>query len=444
MTHALSPARSGRLSLLALFLLLGAGLQKANAQFNVGDRIKEKVQQRAEEKVDKGIDDGLDAAEEAAKKKGKGNANKKSGTGATPAVHTTGGSTTVSSTTGATPAASLQSFSRYDFVPGEKVSFFEDFSKGAAGDFPVNWNTGGSGELVTVSNVPGRWLKWSAGVGYAPVLKEVFPDNFTLEFDILMTEVDEKEKPYFGLNIYSAGKDEWENTEGIGIAGVFLMTQGEWEVTKWSTAGGGEKAGGTHQVQNSQLYNKVAHVSVWGQKQRLRVYVNETKVLDLPQGLPAAKFNRIKFTNNPGLNYGNDDMAPVYLSNVRIATGQPDMRSKLITEGKLVTRGILFDVNSDKIRGESYGTLKEIAAVLKENPGIRVKVIGHTDSDGADAANLDLSKRRAAAVKAALGADFGVDVSGMITDGKGESEPAAPNTSPEGKANNRRVEFIKL
>ena len=120
------------------------------------------------------------------------------------------------------------------------------------------------------------------------------------------------------------------------------------------------------------------------------------------------------------------------------------MRNKLITEGKLVTRGILFNVSSDEIKPESYGTLKEIAQVLKDNPTLKVKIIGHTDSDGDEKSNLDLSKRRAASVKNSLSKDFGIDASQMETDGKGASQPVSQNTSSEGKANNRRVEFIKL
>jgi outer membrane protein OmpA-like peptidoglycan-associated protein len=123
---------------------------------------------------------------------------------------------------------------------------------------------------------------------------------------------------------------------------------------------------------------------------------------------------------------------------------EPDTRNRLLTEGKWVTHGILFDVNSDRIRGESYGTLKEIAAVLKENPAVRVRIVGHTDSDGDDASNLDLSRRRAAAVKTALAAEFGIESARMETEGRGESEPAAGNDTAAGKANNRRVEFLKL
>ena len=127
-----------------------------------------------------------------------------------------------------------------------------------------------------------------------------------------------------------------------------------------------------------------------------------------------------------------------------ISAGAPDTRNKLITEGKFVTSGILFDVNSDKIKPESYGVMKDIANVLSENSAVRVKIIGHTDSDGSDADNLALSKKRAESVKTSLVKDFGIDVSRLETDGKGESQRVDKNTTAEGKANNRRVEFIKL
>jgi outer membrane protein OmpA-like peptidoglycan-associated protein len=120
------------------------------------------------------------------------------------------------------------------------------------------------------------------------------------------------------------------------------------------------------------------------------------------------------------------------------------MRSKLITEGRLVTNGILFDVNSDKIKPESFGVLQEIAKVLKDAADLKVKIIGHTDNDGDDAKNLDLSKRRAVAVKQTLVTQFGINESRMQTDGKGETAPVADNTTKEGKSKNRRVEFIKM
>ena len=132
------------------------------------------------------------------------------------------------------------------------------------------------------------------------------------------------------------------------------------------------------------------------------------------------------------------------VSNIRIAVGAPDMRNKLMTEGKLVSYGIYFDVNKDVVKPESYGTLKEIATILNEVTDVKVKIVGHTDADGTDAVNLDLSKRRAASVKAELSNKFGVSADRFVTDGLGETKPVAPNDSPSNKALNRRVEFIKL
>jgi len=132
------------------------------------------------------------------------------------------------------------------------------------------------------------------------------------------------------------------------------------------------------------------------------------------------------------------------ISNIRLAVGAPDTRKKILEQKKWVTHGILFDVNSATIKPESYGTLKEMADVMKEYADLKVKIVGHTDADGSDEANLDLSKKRAASVKESLAKEFGIDEARMETDGKGESEPIDKNDTPAGKANNRRVEFIKL
>ena len=181
--------------------------------------------------------------------------------------------------------------------------------------------------------------------------------------------------------------------------------------------------------------NQKYHIAIWVQKTRVRLYQNQDKLFDAPRAFPAGcvKPNRLRFE------YG-----AAMLSNIRIAVGAPDMRNKLMTEGKLVTYGIYFDVNKDVVKPESYGTLKEISNILNEVPDVKVKIVGFTDSDGADAANLDLSKRRAASVKNELVKSFGVNGDRLVTDGLGEGQPVAPNDTPANKALNRRVEFIKL
>lgn len=164
----------------------------------------------------------------------------------------------------------------------------------------------------------------------------------------------------------------------------------------------------------------------------------QEKAMDVPTNIYAhTKFNKFLFS-------GWDRASWPLLTNLKITTASPDTRSKLITEGRLTTYGITFDVNKADIKPESRGTLNDIATVLKENPAVRVKIIGHTDSDGDDALNLDLSRRRAESVKNELASKFGIDATRIEADGAGESKPVAPNDTPVNKAMNRRVEFIKL
>src|SRR5258708_26477948 len=84
-----------------------------------------------------------------------------------------------------TQPASLKAYSKYDFVPGEKVIGFEDFSTGNIGDFPAGWNTNASGEIVTIENIPGRWLKLTKPGVFVPELAQEYPEDFTFEFDLL-------------------------------------------------------------------------------------------------------------------------------------------------------------------------------------------------------------------------------------------------------------------
>ncbi len=282
------------------------------------------------------------------------------------------------------------------------------------------------------------------------------PENFTLEF-VVMTRYASNNILSYNFAIYSSTNPRQDISDKYLSAnkGVF---QFEWggctNKAKYLVQESGQEISKNESMSvnafacGNQDYSEAAmvRISIWRQKNRLRVYANETKILDLPQAFnPSIKYNAFRL-GSEYMDYSNsaENKDEFMVTNLRYAVGQPDTRSKLITEGKFVTRGIMFDSGSDKIKPESFGTLKDIAQVLNENAGVKVKIIGHTDSDGNANSNLELSKKRAAAVKQTLASEFGVDASRLETDGKGASEPSEPNTTTEGKANNRRVEFIKL
>jgi len=328
--------------------------------------------------------------------------------------------------------------SKYDFIPGEKVVFYDDFSSESIGDFPAQWLTNGSGEVVTSGQFEGKWFQITKTGYFIPEAKEDFTDNFTVEFDIIPISQDVS-SPINGI-LFMFLSDELNNPgygSQPGKAGL-IFTPG-YDVTFWRNYSEEREWQGDEGSAGIKFNaNEKYRISFWVQKLRVRMYVNENKVFDLPRGLQANyKYNVFRMESF------SEEATPL-ISNFRIATGMPDMRNKLLTDGKYTSYGILFDVNSDKIKPESYASVREIATILKENPTIRIQIIGHTDSDGDDASNLALSKKRSESVKQMLVGSFGIDASRMETDGKGETVPVAPNDSGVNKAKNRRVEFVKL
>ncbi len=433
-----------------LILLLAAGISSsAAAQFgNLLNRAKQKandkVNQKIDQKLDKAADKVVNGADDAVSGKSKPGNNNGNGNG------NNGGNETEAMGKGSTPT--LKSYSKFDFVPGEKIIAAEDFSQDNVGDFPDKWNTNASGEIRTIEGTPGKWLALTKPGVYYPEFINNLPDNFTVEFDAasssdysfysawLLTGIAKASdaKSIFGTWAAFRG-----GREGIGIkihpqSAETNKNMGMYEYQVYEKGEETMKsAGGQTSFTNTK---KIAHISIWRQKSRIRVYVNQEKIIDLPRALNGS-YNKIVFA--PDYAY-HKDVDVLYISNLRVAVGAPDTRNKLITEGKFVTHGIHFDVNSANIKPESYGAVKDIANVLNENADVRVKIVGHTDADGDDKANMDLSKKRADAVKVLLTKEFGIDAGRMETDGKGETQPTDKNTSAEGKANNRRVEFIKL
>ena len=184
------------------------------------------------------------------------------------------------------------------------------------------------------------------------------------------------------------------------------------------------------------------HVSIAVNKERLRVWVNEKKCIDIPKMIGTdSPLKAIKFHLNGFKEEGKERL---FMSNLKVAEGGEDLRRKLMSEGKISTNGILFDSGSANIQPQSLGIVRQISQVLLQDKNIKLNIIGHTDSDGANDANLKLSKARAAAVKDVLISIYEISEDRLSTDGKGDTQPIGDNTTVEGKAQNRRVEFIKL
>jgi OmpA-OmpF porin, OOP family len=328
--------------------------------------------------------------------------------------------------------------SKFDFIPGEKIIFFDDFSAESIGDFPAQWLTNGSGEIVTMSKFEGRWFQLTTLGYYIPEVRESFTENYTIEFDLIIVNNAQAESAD-GVGFFLLSAD-LANPSGGGQPGVAgFKVKPDYEYLFWNNWSEiREWQGDEGQANVRLLPGEKYRMAFWFQKQRVRVYANDNKLLDLPRGLQANYiYNVFRIEDE------SEDTTP-FIANFRIAAGLPDMRNRLITEGKIISYGILFDVNSDKLKPESAPSIKEIVQVLNDNPGVRIIITGHTDNTGDDALNLDLSRRRAESVKNEMIRTYSIDPSRLETEGKGESQPLAPNDNALNKSKNRRVEFIKL
>jgi OmpA-OmpF porin, OOP family len=119
------------------------------------------------------------------------------------------------------------------------------------------------------------------------------------------------------------------------------------------------------------------------------------------------------------------------------------MAKDIAATGRIALYGIYFDTDKTDIKPESAQTLVEIARLLEQDPRLTLHVVGHTDNVGGDDYNMDLSRRRAAAVVAALASQHGINAARLKPSGVGPLAPVASNDADEGRAKNRRVELVK-
>ena len=427
-------------SFFLLLLLLFGGPENARAQFlkKLGKAVAEKTVEKGVNKVtDKAIDKGVDKVFEEDKKK------------------------TAEQSAEQAPAETekepgISMYSKFDFVPGEQILYAEDFIQDNVGELPLNWNSNSNGVVVETDAPKWKWIELNKGIYLSGSKLKAFGDDYTIEWDMVLNVTPKTGYylPPLFFGAFSSGTDDNSDNKFLkdhrmNNSVEFRIDPNDKENTAFSLKSYDhrkETFSNERKVISSfgKTLRKVAHYAISVQGTRLRFWINEEKVADIPRAInTTSPLNQLFFGTDLTGGYTDADFSYL-LSNIKVAAGKPDTRSKLVTEGKFSTSGILFDVNSDQIKPQSYAVLKEIGDVLKENAAVRIKVIGHTDADGNAASNLVLSKKRAESVKNFLSATFGIGAERMQADGMGSAKPVADNKTPAGKAANRRVEFIKL
>lgn len=390
------------------------------AQFDIEKKIKKKLEKEAEKEIDKGIDKGYDEAKDVITNgdddNDKGENDKDEKDKEKPETDNEP-NTNVETETDQVPQddqskKELKAWSKYDFVAGDKIIFEDDLANEQNGEFPSKWDLlyGNAENAKFGDDNVIAFQKNQTKITPLMSNEEYLPEVFTIEFDI-----------YFYGKYNEAYRVYLKNLKQMDIR-TNRVTMGNFDGNPDQNTSGT----GWH------------HIAISFNIRALKVYFDQTRVLNVPN----IKERPTSFSIS-ALSHGVGKGDPAIIKNIRIAEGGVELYDKLMTDGKIVTTGIRFDVNKATIKPESMGVINEIAKLMQDHSDIKFSVEGHTDSDGDDASNQKLSEARANSVKNAL-VDLGIDASRLETKGFGESNPVSDNTTPEGKANNRRVEFVKI
>lgn len=389
-----------------------------SSQGQILKKLKEKVKQTAADRVINDVgnatEKAIDKTEDAAKKGTKKSRNGASGD--------EGSNKDDATTSGTSSTPSIKLYKNYDFVPGDTILFESDLADEQTGEIPSQF-TLVEGQMDVQDEDGENVIHIPVGHGtiFSPRMsKENYvPEKFTIEFDF------KNEK--FGLNHLSVdfGNRVYYAQDPAIMPGLRFDDQVDW------TLGDVDYPNGLDVGSDNPM--QWHHIAIAVNKNVGKVYVDQFRV---------ANVNNL--TGKPNsINIQVDGYENSFVKNIRIAAGGIDIYKQKTTPAKIIMHGILFDVDKATLKPESMGSINQIFSLLKKDPSLKFEIAGHTDNTGEAAHNLTLSQQRADAVKSQL-VKMGVDASRLTTKGFGDTHPVSDNDTPEGKANNRRVEFVRM
>lgn len=436
------------ITILTLLFLTTGITAELHAQWleNLGrraaERAKDKVQQKVEDKVDKTVDktvDGaFDKAEDAVspgKDTSKDDANVTNESAAKevptqqPSIQTDSQAKTVATE----PKSVEMAYAKSDFVPGDEVIFDDTQVGEKLGEFPSQWDLiSGNAEIASID---GQNVISIIDNGHiAPLMKDMknyLPESFTIEFDIFFPVVDKVDGwSRFQLFAGDEGGDAFGNNEVINVEWFRERGEGLQLEYRWVTSAGEERSGNSAWAPIER--NAWHRIAISFNKRALKIYLDGMRLVNIPNCIQPTRFMYLAANGK----------VPEYIRNIRIAKGAVPLYDRMMSEGKFITYGITFDVGKSTIKPESMGELNRVVQLMNENPSLSFSVEGHTDATGGAALNQTLSESRSKAVVDKL-VEMGIASNRLTSAGKGQTNPIADNATDEGRAKNRRVEFVK-
>ena len=427
-----------RLVMMVLVLVAVGGTTEVNAQSflkKLGKKVENAAKNAIERNAERKTEEAVDKVFEGDFGKGKKNKNNNGNNNADAQGYDNGDATAQS---GQQSGQSLEmTYAKSDFVPGDEI-IFEDLLVGEKlGEFPSMWDLKeGNAE---VANVGGEnAIHMSKETLIMPYMKEkdYLPEEFTIEFDL-----------YVPCRKQYGGKDNCQinnryNIDLVNAAGkvVFQMSwynsSSHWgrnSRLNWDWQNGGSGSNG--EAEYMFKLSDFNHIAISFNKRALKFYINGTRICNIPRCDAPTRFQIYS--------YQGEAQDERFIKNVRIAKGAVPLYDRMMTDGKFITYGITFDVGKATIKPESMGEINRIVQLMNENPTLKFSVEGHTDSTGNAASNQTLSEQRSQAIVAKL-VELGIAQDRLTAVGKGQNSPIADNNTDEGRAKNRRVEFVKM
>ena len=328
-----------------------------------------------------------------------------------------------------TPASTktLESaYAKSDFVPGDEIMFEDDLVGEQMGEFPSKWDLmSGNAEIASVDGKKVINLT-DQSTEIMPLMKDpknYLTEAFTLEFDFLGGS-DEKQ-------IYCAYIIHLKNMDGNDVAQITIDGTATGRIyTWWMTPNEDQREQNAAAPVKEEEWN---HVALSFNKRALKVYLNGNRLVNIPNCARPQNFT---------IQRSHWDDHRNMMTNIRLCKGAVPLYNRLTTDGKIITYAITFDIGKANIKPESMTEINRIAQLMKDNGDLKFEVQGHTDNTGTVAGNQQLSEQRAQAIVNKL-VEMGIEANRLSAKGMGQSAPLADNSTDEGRAKNRRVEFVK-
>lgn len=319
-----------------------------------------------------------------------------------------------------------------DFEAGADVLYAEDYAGDNVGDVPRSMSlVRGNWDIVERD---GRRFLRNTGPRHSAMkipLPETLPEMFTLEFDVLL--------PKGNVNLALATSvpgAPMGQPDRVHHYQSNYFDIGSWGVGVASKSNANPKA--TVDVDDA-IAGKLVPIRIMADGQYVKMFVGARRVANVPNAT-LIRSDTLWIENT----YAATEERPILIGPIRVAAGGRDLYDVLEAKGRVAVRNILFDTGKATIKRESEEVLTEIGTMLTEHPDLSLLIEGHTDTEGGFDLNMKLSGDRAAAVKAWLVEHHDVEDARLRTMGLGPTQPVGDNETADGRAQNRRVELVRM